>query len=76
MNKRMFSEEVEYARQLNSKLSFGIGVFQGLSNLFVNTIVLGVIFAGKKKTIKSNQLPYKKRLKLVDIFLRWPNVNK
>ena len=45
----MFSEEVEYARQLNCKLSFGIGIFQGLSNLFVNSVVLGVIFAGKKK---------------------------
>lgn len=44
----MFSDEVEYAKELNSKLSFGIGIFQGLSNLFVNGVVLGVIFAGNE----------------------------
>jgi ATP-binding cassette subfamily B (MDR/TAP) protein 8 len=46
----MFSDEIEKARKLNVKLSFGIGIFQGLSNLFINGIVLGVIFAGKYKT--------------------------
>ena len=52
----MFSDEVEYARELNSKLSLGIGIFQGLSNLFVNTIVLGVIFAGKPPFFTMNKL--------------------
>ncbi len=42
----MFADEIEKARQLNVKLSFGIGIFQGLSNMFINGIVLGVIFAG------------------------------
>ena len=42
----MFKDEVERARDLNVKLTFGIGIFQGLSNLFINGIVLGVIYAG------------------------------
>jgi hypothetical protein len=43
----MFEDEVEKARLLNVKLSFGIGIFQGLSNMFINGIVLGVLYAGK-----------------------------
>lgn len=43
----MFEDEVEKARLLNVKLSFGIGVFQGFTNLFINGIVLGVLYAGK-----------------------------
>ncbi len=42
----MFNEELEKARLLNIKLSFGIGVFQGFSNFFINSMVLGVIYAG------------------------------
>lgn len=46
----MFQEEIEKARQMSSKLSFGIGVFQGCTNLFINGIVLGVLYAGKQET--------------------------
>lgn len=42
----MFDDEVRKACELNIKLSFGIGLFQGASNLFVNGIVLGVLYAG------------------------------
>lgn len=42
----MFEDEVNTARHLNIQLSLGIGVFQGFSNLFVNGIVLGVLYAG------------------------------
>lgn len=49
----MFEDEVEKARQLNVRLSLGIGLFQGASNFFINGIVLGVLFAGK-----NNQLLY------------------
>ena len=49
---RMFGDEVEKARLLNIKLSFGIGVFQGFSNMFINGIVLGVLYAGKWMLIK------------------------
>lgn len=44
----MFGREIEKARELNIKLSAGIGVFQGLSNLFVNGVVLGVLFFSGK----------------------------
>jgi ATP-binding cassette subfamily B (MDR/TAP) protein 8 len=42
----MFCEELEKARLLNVKLSFGIGLFQGFSNFCINSMVLGVIYAG------------------------------
>ena len=42
----LFTEELEKARALNVKLSFGIGLFQGISNLFINGMVLGVIYGG------------------------------
>lgn len=47
----MFDDEVEYARELNIKLSLGIGLFQGAANLFVNGIVLGVLYAGGKMLV-------------------------
>lgn len=46
--REMFECEVEKARQMNVKLSLGIGLFQGASNLFINAIVLGVLYAGEK----------------------------
>ena len=42
----MFVEEINKAKEYNVKLSFGIAIFQGLSNLFINGIVLGVLYAG------------------------------
>lgn len=42
----MFSEEVNKARDLNIRLGFGIGIFQGLNNLLMNGIVLGTIALG------------------------------
>lgn len=50
---RIFSDEVEKAKKLNIKLSFGIGVFQGVSNLFVNGMVLGVLYAGGQMLINN-----------------------
>ena len=40
----MFGEEIDKAKYLNTKLSVGIGLFQGLSNLFINGMVLSVLF--------------------------------
>ena len=48
---RMFNYEVQKARELNIKLSLGIGMFQGAANLFVNGIVLGVLYAGGQMLI-------------------------
>ncbi|KAF8568315.1 hypothetical protein P879_05655 [Paragonimus westermani] len=41
-----FCTESEEARRLNEKLGYGIGLFQGLSNLALNGIVLGVLYVG------------------------------
>lgn len=43
---QLYSAEVEKSREMNEALGFGIAVFQGLSNMVLNCIVLGTIFAG------------------------------
>jgi ATP-binding cassette subfamily B (MDR/TAP) protein 8 len=47
----MFADEIDKAKHLNMKLSVGIGLFQGVSNLFINGMVLGVIFFSGKLLI-------------------------
>ncbi|CAF4561764.1 unnamed protein product [Rotaria sp. Silwood2] len=42
----MFQNEVNKARDLNIRLGFGIGIFQGLNNLLMNGIVLSTIALG------------------------------
>jgi ATP-binding cassette subfamily B (MDR/TAP) protein 8 len=42
----MFQNEVNKARDLNIRLGFGIGIFQGLNNLVMNGIILGTIALG------------------------------
>ncbi|XP_065648472.1 mitochondrial potassium channel ATP-binding subunit isoform X2 [Hydra vulgaris] len=41
-----YSNEVRKSQQLNEMLGAGIGVFQGLSNLAINGIVLAVLYTG------------------------------
>ncbi|KAK4329380.1 hypothetical protein Pmani_000263 [Petrolisthes manimaculis] len=43
---RLFTQEVDRSRQLNEALGTGIGIFQAGSNLFLNGIVMGILFAG------------------------------
>ncbi|KAG9355830.1 hypothetical protein JZ751_000672 [Albula glossodonta] len=43
---QMYSIEVDKSRELNEALGSGIAVFQGLSNVALNCIVLGTIFVG------------------------------
>ncbi|KAJ8337440.1 hypothetical protein SKAU_G00386600 [Synaphobranchus kaupii] len=43
---QMYSTEVNKSCDLNEALGTGIAVFQGLSNIALNCIVLGTIFAG------------------------------
>ncbi|CAH8856701.1 unnamed protein product [Trichobilharzia szidati] len=38
--------DIDKARRLSEKLAFGIGSFQGLSNLALNGVVLGVLYIG------------------------------
>ncbi|XP_076450266.1 mitochondrial potassium channel ATP-binding subunit-like [Babylonia areolata] len=42
----LYRQELELSRQLNIRLGLGIGAFQALANIFLNTIVLGSIYAG------------------------------
>ncbi|XP_071852655.1 mitochondrial potassium channel ATP-binding subunit-like isoform X2 [Apostichopus japonicus] len=42
----LFEEELKKAERLNSVLGCGIGFFQGFSNLFLNGLVLGVVYCG------------------------------
>ncbi|TGZ73762.1 hypothetical protein CRM22_001301 [Opisthorchis felineus] len=41
-----YRDETEKARALNEQLGYGIGMFQGLSNLTLNGVVLGVLYVG------------------------------
>ncbi|XP_069937669.1 mitochondrial potassium channel ATP-binding subunit isoform X4 [Cherax quadricarinatus] len=51
----LFAREVEKSRQLNERLGFGIGFFQAGSNLFLNGIVIGTLYAGGK-LMSTNQM--------------------
>ncbi|MGH0121621.1 UNVERIFIED_CONTAM: hypothetical protein FKN15_006598 [Acipenser sinensis] len=42
----LYSLEVEKSSNINEALGVGIAIFQGLSNLALNCIVMGTIFAG------------------------------
>ncbi|XP_048729281.2 mitochondrial potassium channel ATP-binding subunit-like [Ostrea edulis] len=42
----LYSQQVELSRRMNINLGLGIGAFQGLSNMALNGIVLGTMFAG------------------------------
>lgn len=42
----IFSQQVELSKKMNINLGLGIGAFQGLSNVALNGIVLGTLFAG------------------------------
>lgn len=46
MEMKLFSQELDKSRQLNEALGMGIGVFQAGSNLFLNSIVMGILWGG------------------------------
>ncbi|CAN9503487.1 unnamed protein product [Ophioblennius macclurei] len=52
---QLYSAEVEKSCELNENLGTGIAIFQGLSNIALNCIVLGTIFAGGT-LISSNEM--------------------
>ncbi|XP_022613688.1 ATP-binding cassette sub-family B member 8, mitochondrial-like [Seriola dumerili] len=52
---QLYSHEVDKSCEMNENLGAGIAVFQGLSNIALNCIVLGTIFAGGT-LISSNEL--------------------
>ncbi|XP_045907037.1 mitochondrial potassium channel ATP-binding subunit [Micropterus dolomieu] len=52
---QLYAYEVDKSCEMNEKLGAGIAVFQGLSNVALNCIVLGTIFAGGT-LISSNEM--------------------
>lgn len=44
--KKLFTQELDKSRQLNEALGMGIGIFQAGSNLFLNGIVMGILWGG------------------------------
>ncbi|XP_054625037.1 mitochondrial potassium channel ATP-binding subunit [Dunckerocampus dactyliophorus] len=52
---QLYAYEVEKSCEMNENLGTGIAVFQGLSNIALNCIVLGTIFAGGT-LISSNEM--------------------
>ncbi|XP_078479896.1 mitochondrial potassium channel ATP-binding subunit [Lampetra planeri] len=52
---QLYSYEVDRSCEMNENLGAGIAVFQGLSNIALNCIVLGTIFAGGT-LISSNEM--------------------
>ena len=52
---RWYTNEIQKSQFLNEILGFGIGVFQGLTNVAINGIVLVVLYTGSI-LINSNEL--------------------
>ncbi|CAM4723644.1 unnamed protein product [Leuciscus chuanchicus] len=53
----MFATEVQKSAAMNETLGTGIAVFQGLSNIVLNCIVLGTIFAGGSLMARDDMSP-------------------
>ncbi|XP_026876115.2 mitochondrial potassium channel ATP-binding subunit isoform X1 [Electrophorus electricus] len=53
----MYAAEVEKSAIMNEALGTGIAVFQGLSNIVLNCIVLGTIFAGGSLMANNDMSP-------------------
>lgn len=52
-----YSDEVEKAKDLNQALGIGIGAFQGMTNIALNGIVLGMIYCGGFLVSSQNMRP-------------------
>uniref|UniRef100_A0A672RSL6 Mitochondrial potassium channel ATP-binding subunit n=1 Tax=Sinocyclocheilus grahami TaxID=75366 RepID=A0A672RSL6_SINGR len=53
----MYAAEVQKSAVMNETLGTGISVFQGLSNIVLNCIVLGTIFAGGSLMARNDMSP-------------------
>ncbi|XP_035027156.1 mitochondrial potassium channel ATP-binding subunit [Hippoglossus stenolepis] len=54
---QLYSYEVDKSCEMNENLGAGIAVFQGLSNIALNCIVLGTIFAGGTLISRNEMTP-------------------
>lgn len=53
----MYAAEVQKSAAMNETLGTGIAIFQGLSNIVLNCIVLGTIFAGGSLMARNDMSP-------------------
>ncbi|XP_062848783.1 mitochondrial potassium channel ATP-binding subunit isoform X1 [Trichomycterus rosablanca] len=53
----MYAIEVDKSAAMNEALGTGIAVFQGLSNIVLNCLVLGTIFAGGSLMVNNDMTP-------------------
>ncbi|KAG8186459.1 hypothetical protein JTE90_009218 [Oedothorax gibbosus] len=55
--KKLYNDQIEQVRKINSTLGIGIGMFQGLANLALNGIVLSVLGVGGSLMCTSEMTP-------------------
>ncbi|GFR30602.1 mitochondrial potassium channel ATP-binding subunit [Trichonephila clavata] len=55
--KKLYNDQIELVQKINSKLGIGIGLFQGLANLALNGVVLGVLCVGGSLMCTSEMTP-------------------
>lgn len=53
----LFHQQVEKSRVLSEELGMGIGLFQAATNIFLNGIVLGVLYGGARLIVADNIAP-------------------
>ncbi|CAD6186229.1 unnamed protein product [Caenorhabditis auriculariae] len=54
---KLFEEELRKSCQLQEQLGFGVGMFQGATNLFLNGIVLSVLYGGASLIAQNEMSP-------------------
>ncbi|CAB3407988.1 unnamed protein product [Caenorhabditis bovis] len=57
LESRLFDRELDKARLLNEQLGIGVGMFQGGTNLFLNGIVLSVLYGGSTLIAQGEMSP-------------------
>ncbi|KAI1725030.1 ABC transporter transmembrane region domain-containing protein [Ditylenchus destructor] len=55
--RNLYHQEIEKARVLNERLGAGIGAFQAATNIFLNGIVLGILYGGARLMVDSSISP-------------------
>lgn len=54
---RLYGVEVRRAQRLSEALGYGIGAFQAGSNIFLNGVVLGVLYGGTRLMLSTDLSP-------------------
>lgn len=57
LESRLFDAELDKARSMQEQLGIGIGLFQGGTNLFLNGMILSVLYGGSNLISKGEMTP-------------------